>query len=99
MPDIIFTVSNTGVAIPTNAQGNSNVAGCYSRNGLDLLATSDELLNGLIVENSTSNWINRAKLLTMNMKVHLLEIKNKLFMIQMILLELQLKNKILKMII
>ena len=66
MPDIIFTVSNTGVAIPTNAQGNSNVAGCYSRNGLDLLATSDELLNGLIVENSTSNWINRAKLLTMN---------------------------------
>lgn len=62
MPEINFTVSTESVLIPSNTSG-TKYAGCYSRKGLHLLATSEELSQGLITENSIVNWYNRVKLL------------------------------------
>jgi hypothetical protein len=62
MANITFTVSDNPTTLASTA-GGSKIAGCYSRGGLHLLATSTELAQGYITENSGPNWYDRVRLL------------------------------------
>ena len=63
MANITFTVSDNPTTLASTA-GGSKIAGCYSRGGLHLLATSTELAQGYIIENSGPNWYDRVRLLS-----------------------------------
>lgn len=63
MANITFTVSDNPTTLASTA-GGSKIAGCYSRGGLHLLATSTELAQGYITENSGPNWYDRVRLLS-----------------------------------
>ena len=62
MANITFTVSDNPTTLASTA-GGSKIAGCYSRGGLHLLATKEELAQGYITENSGPNWYDRVRLL------------------------------------
>ena len=63
MANITFTVSDNPTTLASTA-GGSKIAGCYSRSGLHLLATKEELGQGYITENSGPNWYERVRLLS-----------------------------------
>ena len=63
MANITFTVSDNPTTLASTA-GGSKIAGCYSRGGLHLLATKEELGQGYITENSGPNWYERVRLLS-----------------------------------
>jgi hypothetical protein len=63
MANITFTVSDNPTTLASTA-GGSKIAGCYSRGGLHLLATKEELAQGYITENSGPNWYERVRLLS-----------------------------------
>ena len=63
MANITFTVSDNPTTLASTA-GGSKIAGCYSRGGLHLLATKEELAQGYITENSGPNWYDRVRLLS-----------------------------------
>ena len=63
MANITFTVSDNPTTRASTA-GGSKIAGCYSRGGLHLLATKEELGQGYITENSGPNWYERVRLLS-----------------------------------
>ena len=63
MANITFTVSDNPTTLASTA-GGSKIAGCYSRSGLHLLATKEELGQGYITENSGPNWYDRVRLLS-----------------------------------
>ena len=62
MANITFTVSDNPTTLASTA-GGSKIAGCYSRGGLHLLATKEELAQGYITENNGPNWYDRVRLL------------------------------------
>lgn len=63
MANITFTVSDNPITLPSTA-GGSKIAGCYSRSGLHLLASKEELAQGYIIENSGPNWYERVRTLS-----------------------------------
>ena len=63
MANITFTISDNPTPLVSTA-GGSKIAGCYSRGGLHLLATSTELAQGYITEKSGPDWYERVRLLS-----------------------------------